>query len=246
MAEGLTAATASASPVVSLAITREGPVPQILVVVRARDTNLTHGDVVSVPTIRVPRGVLERLLAATVPVGRHGSTNLLEGPSIDNWAGSSHDEVAFVVRSVLSQKLGVADAIERRALKFRAKVVTHALGCSWYAEGEGASSERIEMLGIGVRVVQGADRFPEITASHTLQRWLAMDEFLTMVQTKDTSALGQAEATLCVHGLCISNTYDRMAADAGAPSFAELVANAVAALPPADGQGANAESSPAK
>ena len=64
------------------------------------------------------------------------------------------------------------------------------------------------MFNACVELTDGADDFPERTASYHPIRWARTDNFLRMVRTKEVGALevGFDELMFCAYGLCLETT----------------------------------------
>jgi hypothetical protein len=184
---------------------------KILVVVRDPRTNITHPNVVSVPTQRIPVG-LHREILGEMPV----AAELLGGhsykaPMVDNGLTNGHDPIIYAVESVLSSKLGVAEHLELGDLSFQAMLRLARVGQSYHlSDSKSEQVHYILMANIIVVILNGVHLFPGSTASYSQLSWVEVGKFIGMVEQKDPEVLGTGLNAIeyCVHGLCISTTYD--------------------------------------
>jgi hypothetical protein len=209
----------SSAPVISLTIidraTLEGRLTsnttKILVVVRDPRTNASHPNVVSVPTQRIPLSLHLEILG-TMP----GIRELLNGcsyriPLVDNGFINGHNPIIYAVESLLASKLGLAESLELGELSFRARLRVVKAGKSYHLSDP--TSEQVHyilMANILVVVTDGASLFPRRTASYSQISWVEVSKFIHMVEQKNPEVLGIGLNAIeyCVHGLCISTTYD--------------------------------------
>lgn len=202
-----------------------GPVPNSLkvqLVVRDPATNCTHGDVISVPTMRLPSTLIDGVLDfADGDEEDYGRTTLYRSHRMNNVSQDGHNPVIFAVEGVLSRKLGVADLLERGKLTFSAAPFAQAVGSSIYHESV-RHSEQIRMAGILVEITQGAELFPAQTASYSHVLWVSVREFLEAVRTKNPAIVGLDPFKFCIYGLCIATTYDLLAHRLGLSAFCDL------------------------
>ncbi len=183
---------------------------KVLVCVRNREVNKTHPDVVSVPTQRIPTVLAEQILHESQKVGNQGDTMLFNCEEVSNTKENGHNEILFLVESLLSKKLGIADPLEGGAIKFSATLYGNQTGVANYPNLD--DSEHLRMLNIVVHVHEGADLFPENTKSYDLVKWVPVDGFLKMwfrgKDPKDIGLTGKQALGVCVDGLCISSSAD--------------------------------------
>lgn len=190
---------------------------KLLVVVRRPETNPTHPNVVSVPTQRIPAGWLDSRFQAVSYI-ENGLIAFCDGPEVDSLQSNGHDPIIYATRAILSQKLGVSDALESHALAFRAAPRALMRGVSYYPDfPESGREEHILMMNLIVTITRGADLFPPSTESYSHILWADVATFLHSVRAKDPTVLGLgAEAVeYCVHGLCVWSTYNNLARELG-------------------------------
>ena len=195
----------------------------VLSCVRDRSVNLTHPDVVSVPTQRIPISIGNELEALGTPNGSYGETTLLASDRYSSQDSDGHNPMIYIVESLLSRKMGVADALESGDLEFTAELVGYHHGHARYPAGTGVNhdiddDEELKMLNLRVEVTRGADLFPDQTVSYKTQNWSRVSEFLEMWDAKDPLIIGltpEQAFGCCVDGLCIASTYDGLRARGG-------------------------------
>lgn len=217
------------SPVVCLAIVDKelpavGPAAadtKILVVVRDPATNQHHGDVVSVPTMRIPQSLLDSMWDGVYHDGQHGNTVFYRGAGASNLINDGHNPTIFTVEGIVGQKLGVSEHIERGMLSFQAVPFGQMVGTS-VNDGRTKSREEIRMAGICVEIVKGAELFPPQTATYSHVTWVSVLDFMRAVATKDTGKVGLDPFRFCIYGLCIATTYDFFAKRLGMPPFCDM------------------------
>jgi hypothetical protein len=197
-------------------IVHDGAVPyptigadsRLVVVVRDPATNSSHPNVVSVPTGRVPReyaAVLWPKTRATL----FGDTHVTAWQCYDSQVDGRRNPVVHEVMSLLSQKLGLGDALEYGDVRFEAGVVAMRTGL------ETPGFDRLSMITVLVGITSGADQIPSRTASYSDIRWVPAGRFVEAVARRDPSELGLSPIELCIHGLCIASTYDVLASGLG-------------------------------
>lgn len=84
------------------------------------------------------------------------------------------------------------------------------------------TDEQLKMLNVRVHITKGAELFPKSTESYGLSDWTFVEDFIEMWNGKDVTRIGidpkDALQGVCVTGLCISSTYDILAAEMEARS----------------------------
>lgn len=141
----------------------------LLLVQRSPHTNRTHPDVVSVPTLRIPS-----LLAAAVLT--HDIA-----PTAHSAFANGHDPRIFVTEAIMSQKLGMSEALERGELQYETGVASVLSGTAEYAAGEvgvTAAKEPLRMINLKVTLSEPYIDFPVATPSYTQLFWVATADFL--------------------------------------------------------------------
>ncbi len=188
---------------------------QVLVTVRDPLNNRTHPGVVSVPTIRLPAALAVELRQGQHVSNRFGSTELFEGVTTNSWDADGHSPIIFAVKTILCQKLGVADALESGGVLFNAGVAASSAGWSYYDDQPSPSGEFIRMTTLIVSITRGVSMFTPQTSSYSSVTWCKVGKFLRAARARDVSTLGYDPVSTCVHGLCIASAHDVLAAKLG-------------------------------
>lgn len=197
---------------------------KILVVVRDPQTNDTHPNVISIPTHRVPNALFRAIKESAEREEEIGSTTFYKAGEVDNLSESAHHPVVYAVETILSRKLGVASELELDTLRFRAALRAITIGKSIYTDSElFERTEHIVMANIRVIITQGADLFPLKSSSYSPIFWVSVNSFLETVQQKNPLVLELDPIEYCIHGLCISTTYDMLAYRFGFKRYSELL-----------------------
>lgn len=186
---------------------------KLLVVVRDPDTNITHPNVVSVPTHRITIGTFLDILS-TVKMETHStnSASYCAGDLVSNVMEKRHHPVVSGVQDLLTGKLGLSDQLESKKVVFDAVPCVVTQGVTYRANQTSVSKEygeTISMLNVLV-IVSNAAAFPSRTSSYSRIFWTEVDEFLQSVSSKNPAMLdeGLDPIVYCIHGLCISTTYN--------------------------------------
>lgn len=193
---------------------------EILYCVRDQQVNLTHPNVVSIPTQRIPTSLGEELMAKGTDKGTQGETQLLTSVIASNKDVNGHDPMIFAVESIMARKLGLADQLESDELAFTVELAGHQRGRARYLKGSGKNpgindDEELRMINLFVRIDEGADLFPDKTPSYRILSWATMSNFTQMWEDKKATGLGITEHEaifVCVDGLCLHSTYDILTA----------------------------------
>jgi hypothetical protein len=202
------------SAVVALAIVRGADIPskdaEILLAIRHPDSNPTHPNVVSVPTMRVPP-VLLQSLTQTLDVleTRPGGACFYRLPEVRSDRDNGHHPIVFIVEAILAGKLGMAEWLERGRLVFASRLFSVTTGLAHYAtDNPYGDSELIAMGNILLTVPEGFELFPKANASYS-------EIFpATLAQLEHAKATGQVSglplrlnpAIHQIGGLCIEST----------------------------------------
>jgi hypothetical protein len=209
------------NPVLALSILDgdpNDPSTRIMIVVRDPATNHKHSNVVSVPTARIPPDIVTAFTRRARRVGCFGRTDLYESATSNSSSGG-HDPLIYAASEILARKLGAADLLERQEITFVSRLVAGCLGDMRY---EDTSPERIQMLNVELVVTRAADQFVPSTASYSHIMWVTVDRFLEAVKRKHPDVLGLSGLEFCIHGLCISTSYDYLAVQRSLLPFANL------------------------
>ena len=190
---------------------------KVLCVVRAPETNLTHPNVVSTPTQRIPAALYQGIVDSTAR-----ESNILNYSSMTsvfclNKAPCSHDPILYAVEGILSKKLGVGEYLESKQIVLRARLGLIEFGRTFYPTNSGNETvpHYIVMINIMVFIYEGINFFPDKTTSYSHFFWVEVSRYFEMIKYKDPTQISQNlnPFKFCVKGMCISttNTILRMA-----------------------------------
>lgn len=181
------------APVLALTILRETDAGrEILCAVRRPEANATHQNVLSVPTVRVERSIAD----AWPEASEHGQ----DVPGL-----------ATVVKMLLMQKLGLADAFELDPPRYRFGRYAAWQGKSFIdIDANGCDvHEDLTMFNVEVLIDRdSSDAIGRVTASYDPIVWTPVQRFLDALQTRDVSCIGQDldQVLVCIRGLCVEST----------------------------------------
>lgn len=155
-----------------------------------------HGDVMSLPTLRLPRVVADQLLDHREDNSRwvHMRTH-------------EHTEHAlvFLCRAIMALKLGLADWVVEERFDYRCRLGTVLVGNT--AVDETTDPPRVQRIAM-VNLVCELPVVPPVpphTAGYSSLRWADPAAFLDAVRLRDAT-LAAAEwdcVSVCVRGLCV-------------------------------------------
>jgi hypothetical protein len=170
----------------------------VLVGIRSDAVNRNHPNVVSVPTMRLPLPLAEAVLTAR---GNDGAL-----PKSICTPGVAHDPVGYALWSVLAAKVGLADAIERKAfdLSIVDSCVLQGESLIDYVDGVDVV-EQLTMINLLCLIERGHDEIPPKTAVFSRLSWLDYGLLVDAATSKDLSRLSSdyQAPEICIHGLCI-------------------------------------------
>lgn len=186
-------------PVLSVVLVdARGGRESVLVGIRSEAVNRSHPNVVSVPTMRLPLQLAEAVLAAR----EHGGA-LSRSMCVP---GVAHDPVGYAVWSLLAAKVGLADAIERKAfdLSILDSCVLQGESLIDYVDGVDVV-EQLTMINLLCRIERGHEEVPRRTAVFSRLSWLEYGLLVDAATSKDLSMLSSdyQAPEICIHGLCI-------------------------------------------
>lgn len=197
-------------------ISKKSPEDEVLYCVRDPSVNLTHPDVVSVPTQRIPESLGDELSAMGKANGTFGETQLLSSETASNRDDKGHNPMIYAVESLLAGKMGMANHLESNRLTFTAQLAGRRQGRARYPKKTGENpdindDEELRMINLLVRIDKGADLFPDKTLSYYTQAWATKSDFMKVWDDKDATLIGLT-VYVCIDGLCIASTYDVLSA----------------------------------
>ena len=183
---------------------------EILLAVRNPASNPTHPNIISVPTLRVPKALMASLvdtleLIATWPDG----VTFYRFPEIRSDRDNGHHPIVFTIESLFSRKLGVADFLESGKMVYSSCLFSVTPGTTEYkTKNPYGSSETIAMGNIWVTVREGFDLFPKGNASYSQIFPASLDALEEVKATGDLSRFPHPlnPAIHSIGGLCIASS----------------------------------------
>ncbi len=204
------------SPVLSLTVLdsktlSEGVIQldsKVLIVARSEAGNRTHPNVVSVPTQRIPQAMSDAIVATADRVGADPTSAItyFRDTGSDSTVHNDHHPLVSAVESLMSRKLGLADALEREELSFRAALRAQVEGAALYENlSDSSVYERVSMLNAIVILREDQATLPMRTGSYSVMAWTSVESFLAGVDRSDPTLIGPEfdPLTFCVHGVCL-------------------------------------------
>jgi hypothetical protein len=191
---------------------------ELLVVVRDVTTNLTHPNVISVPTQRIPVSLFSDIIGSGKLAIKTQSTTYFTGEWIANNRQNGHNPIIYAIEALLARKLGAANALETRTLAFESQLKAMMVGQSYHPQLPiERRYENISMLNIKVFIDRYNHEFPSQTASYSHILWTSVETFIETVQKKQPEILEPNLDPLeyCIHGLCIWSTYNILGHELG-------------------------------
>jgi len=178
----------------------------LLVGVRDPETNITHPNVVSVPTKRIPKCILDGFLVEMLRKSSPGaSTTYIVREIQPDPRANGHSKLFFAVKSILAEKLGLAEQLERGEVSFATRLEAIVVGTVKHLEFE----EKTCMFNASV-FIQGADHIPSKTSSYRSLIWTPISSFMLAAEHKDLTKISPNlnPFEYCIHGLCIMSSFE--------------------------------------
>ena len=183
---------------------------RLLVGIRHPGSNLTHPNVISVPTQRIPRDLVLSLIDSMSLIRNSDTEYFFRFPEVTDRNRNGHHPVNFVIESVLSRKMGVAELLETDGIRYASAFFSITLGKAVYkTENPYGPEEKIAMGNLWVVITSGFDRFPSSTPSFSRVFPVTL-EALAKAKRAGLPLVGfPADLDPAVHsigGLCIAST----------------------------------------
>lgn len=171
---------------------------------RSTSVSRRHPGVLSTPTMRIPRPVFMALAGAEPS---NGFTECAGKPAVKiGCEGSFALPESFLVESLMSRKLGVADSLVNGRLTGCASV--NAIASEEVPDPLGTEmSELTAMVTISVVLAKGADEFPPTTTSYSRIIWAPTGLIAEAVDSHDALLLNDTldPFEVCIDGLCMKS-----------------------------------------
>src|SRR5664279_1025908 len=150
-------------PVLALTVLREVPNrgKEVLVVVRRPEVNLSHGNVVCVPTQRIPGALFDQIIGGSCSVLDDGVLSLPSTREISSDANRCDEPLVYAIDHILARKLELGATLEYRGIAYRGRVMCLAYGQSEIGtcSGWGVEVGPIALANASVVLTRGADLF---------------------------------------------------------------------------------------
>jgi hypothetical protein len=129
---------------------------------------------------------------------------------------NGHNPLHFVVRSLLSEKLGLSEQIESRKITFDSRLRAMALGTVTHPDHD----EKTCMYNIFVSL-SGNIHIPASTSSYRRLMWASVNDFIASAATKDLTRISTdlSPFEYCIHGLCVLSTYNLLTSAVGGLAY---------------------------
>lgn len=205
------------------------PNSKILVVARSAEANRTHPHVVSTPTQRIPQAMNEAIIDSSEAVGTTSGITYFRGPSADSVVHNDHHPLVSAVESLMSRKLGLADALERGKIRFRTTLRTQVRGAALYDNlADSDLYECVSMINVIVSLEDDENELPLNTSSYSVMAWTSVASFLEGVDRSDPTLIGPEfdPLTFCVHGVCLQAAQASLLNLVGQPLFGDEASDA--------------------
>lgn len=172
----------------------------MLVGARSEKANPTHPNIVSVPTQRLPASLAQEILT----LGPHAS--------FSSETESGHNPLVFAVESLIATKVIPGNELESGEIPFTVSLAHVQTGYAKYSTSSDevqekfGSEELLTMLNLNVVLGSDAKVVPSSTASYSNLKWVMVQQFLKMMEDRDTFHVGLNPFGFCVEGLCVETS----------------------------------------
>ncbi|MEY9927205.1 rhodanese-related sulfurtransferase [Catenulispora sp. GP43] len=172
-------------------------------------TSRRHPDVLSSPTMRVPRETLRAALRSEgidLSLARHGEIRPLTGSKLHEFGTgpSMASHPTFLAEHLMARKLGIAEHLV--AGRIRGHAAAGGIALDTVHDDEADPPEELTlMLSIVVTVEAGGNLFPGSTESYSRLDWVPIDDVHEAVLHHDPVRLVPTmdPISVCLHGLCV-------------------------------------------
>ena len=190
--------------VLSVLFVRNAPSYQVLVGLRATETNPRHPGVVSTPTMRIPAAVARELCRTNMPQGE-GSWNI-DGPVHPfGVSGSGNSIEGLLVESILTKKIISGHLLESGEVSGTCSVSCISMGDVDDPTGRDGTTEPTLMVTITAVCSQGSKYLEGNSSSYSKITWVAPDQLIRSWREHDAQILfpNANPFEICIHGLCV-------------------------------------------
>ncbi|WP_405991976.1 hypothetical protein [Streptomyces sp. NBC_00986] len=200
--------------VLSVAFLRREPEPQVLVAVRAQETNPRHPGVVSVPTMRIPLALADQLTRGEIPEDG-GYLDLLGPYHTFGTAGAGTSIEGLLVESILSKKIISGSMLESGEIQGTCSVRCVSKADVDDPTGRDGAIEPTLMVTIVAECEKGGKRLEGNSASYSQITWIDRQDLMTSWQRRDAQFLfpDANPFEICIRGLCVSSAVHVLSRD---------------------------------
>ncbi|WP_371660843.1 hypothetical protein [Streptomyces sp. NBC_00280] len=192
--------------VLSVVFLRREPEPQILVAVRAQETNPRHPGVVSVPTMRIPLALAAELTGGELP-DDGGYLDLLGPCRTFGTAGAGTSIEGLLVESILSKKITSGSMLESGEIQGTCSVRCVSKANVDDPTGRDGAIEPTLMVTVVAECEKGGKCLEGNSASYSQITWIDQQDLMTSWRRRDAQFLfpDANPFEICIRGLCVSS-----------------------------------------
>lgn len=200
--------------VLSVVFLRREPEPQILVAVRAQETNPRHPGVVSVPTMRIPLALADRLTGGELPEDG-GYLDLLGPGQPFGTTGAGSSIEGLLVESILCKKIISGSMLESGEIQGACSVRCVSKADVDDPTGRDGRVEPTLMVTIVAECEKGGKYLEGKSASYSEITWIDQQDLMTSWRRRDAQFLfpDANPFEICIRGLCVSSAVHVLSQD---------------------------------
>lgn len=202
-----------------------GEIDRFISVMRRPETNVTHPNILSAPTDRVPHAIFHAMTdgptVEPVQKPRHGGYTFYKPQPVASENESGHHPLVYAVDSILAKKMGVARELEEGVIRYRAWLAVVCLGYASYPlhcpyeKCVECAHEPMRMANVVVEVDDDTmDRFPEQSAAYNEIRRTPLGVFMSRYRRGGKGGHflrrpgDSVESEDYISGLCLPSSLD--------------------------------------
>lgn len=198
---------------------------QMLLAVRNPETNITHPNVISVPTQRIPEEMLKNLekSSSVEYEDKLSATTILKSEIFDSSLANGDNPLIFAVESILCRKLSLADYLEHNQIEYMTCLRGLVTGTVKHA----VHSENTVMINAIVVITKGFSLIPNNSASFSHIISTSVNTFIETASHKNPLLLRRDlnPFEYCIHGLCIMSSFNIIAHTLGLNFYPHAIYN---------------------
>lgn len=157
-----------------------GDIGHFVSVMRRPETNVTHPNILSAPTDRIPhalfRAITDGPMVNPIRTPSHRGYAFYKPRPVSSEDESGHHPIVYAVDSILAKKMGVAEALEAGKITYRAWLAAVLDGHASYKD---CVDESMRMANIFVEVDEASmGRFPSESGAYSEIRKITLQDFM--------------------------------------------------------------------